>query len=1623
MNLEIFHPAVARWFAKSFPAATPPQAEAWPAIKQHRNTLIAAPTGSGKTLAAFLAAIDDLVRLGVDGKLDDTTHVVYVSPLKALSNDIQRNLQIPLAGIQAELQAMSLPEVNIRTFVRTGDTPAGERTAMTKRPPHIVVTTPESLYILLTSEGGRRMLQTTRTIILDEIHAVVGDKRGSHLALSIERLEQLVAQHEAENSKPETRNSKLVRVGLSATQRPIEEVARFLVGTGNIDDNGTPNCIIIDSGHTRRLDLAIELPESPLQAVMSGDVWEEVYDRLAQLIRQHKTTLVFVNTRRLAERVSRHLGERLGDENIAAHHGSLAREQRLAAEQRLKAGELSALVATASLELGIDIGDVNLVCQLGSTRSIASFLQRVGRSNHTVAGFPKGRIFPLSRDELVECAAIIDSVRRGELDRLELPEKPLDILAQQIVAASAAEEWTEDALFKMIRGAYPYRKLTREEFDSVIRMLAEGFSTKRGRRSAYLHHDGVNQRIRGRRNARISAITSGGAIPDTADYAVVLEPSDLVIGSVNEDFAIESLQGDIFQLGNSSWRVLRVEQGKVRVEDAHGQPPSIPFWLGEAPARTHELSVSVSRLREEVAERVDLNAPAPLAERGLGGEEGVASNPTPNPSALVGRGTSGAFPEPVDVSAESVRINSSLNLEPAINYLTDDVGISRAAAEQIVEYLAGAKAVLGVMPSQDNLVLERFFDDSGSMQLVVHSPFGSRINRAWGLALRKRFCRKFNFELQAAATEDAVVLSLGPTHSFPLDEVFHYLNSKTVRQLLCQALLDAPMWNIRWRWNVTRSLAVLRRRGGKKIPAQLQRMDAEDLLTAIFPDQVACQENLGGGEREIPVHPLVDQTVKDCLEEAMDVDSLERLLTAIERNEKNLFARDVIEASPLAQEILNARPYAYLDDAPLEERRTRAVQQRRWLDPQTAKDMGKLDQGAIDRVRDEAWPRVENADELHDALVELGFVTEAEGADWQEFFTELKNDRRAAVLGPLPTNGEGWGGVAPGAPLPQPLSARGEGSSEGSDEDETLVPVKRLNLWIAAERLPQFNAIFPNATLQPPITAPESFAQVSWAFEAAIVEVLRGRLEGLGPVTVAALANSSGLSKSDVELGLLKLEAEGFVIRGQFTPGGTETEWSARRLLARIHSYTLNRLRQEIEPVATADFIRYLLAWQKVAPDHQMEGPDSVRAIIEQLEGFEAPAAAWEGELLPGRLVEYDPAWLDALCLSGEVVWARLTPPAASSRAASAEGGNERTRGAAPVRNTPIALLQRKNFAIWNSVFPQPSLSEVEFSTTTGAVHNYLATRGASFFTDIAEGTRLLRAQVEESLAELVANGLVISDSFAGLRALLTPGSRKTQAAARRKHRQPLYEMSSAGRWSLLQRQVGQAFLPVPTSNEGVRGSRPTVREGALADARATAPEAAEEIARILLKRYGVVFKRLLEREGIALPWRVLLRIYHRLEARGEIRGGRFVAGISGEQFALPEAVGMLRAIRRARTGTMDFGFRSPSRSVGDSTTEPALTVGLLPAADAAGEAQESLISVSAADPLNVAGIITPGGRVTAHTSNRVLYRNGEPIAVLESGETRFLVELSRTMEWKAKAALLRKATPPQLRSYLRRPA
>jgi ATP-dependent helicase Lhr and Lhr-like helicase len=1427
---SLFHPAVAEWFDRSFAAPTAAQAEAWPAIASGRHTLIAAPTGSGKTLAAFLAAIDGLVRLGLDGRLEDATQIVYVSPLKALSNDIQRNLQSPLAGIREALERRGLPDVEIRTWVRTGDTAPGERERMRRLPPHIVVTTPESLYILLGSESGRRMLATTRSVIVDEIHAVAPNKRGSHLALSLERLAALCG-------------GPLLRIGLSATQKPIEAVARFLVGP-------TAECRSIDTGHRRTRDLALELPSSPLEAVMSGEVWQQIYDRLTELIQAHHTTLIFVNTRRLSERVTRALSERLGADRVTAHHGSLAKEQRLDAEQRLKRGALKALVATASLELGIDIGDVDLVCQLGSPRSIASFLQRVGRSGHAVDGTPKGRLFPLSRDELVESAALLDSVRRGELDRLTIPENPLDVLAQQVVAELAAQEWSEDQLFALIRRAWPYRELAREDFSAIVAMLSEGFTTRRGRRGALIHHDAVNRMLRGRRGARLTALTSGGTIPDNADYQVLLEPENQIIGTVNEDFAVESMAGDIFQLGNAAYRIQRVERGTVRVEAAPGMAPTIPFWLGEAPGRTDELSQSVSRLRAEIAARL-----------------------------------------PTDPAGEGI-----------VHWLTDEHGIAEPAAEQLAEYLASAHAALGVLPTRDTLVFERFFDETGGMQLVIHSPYGSRINRAWGLALRKRFCRKFNFELQAAATEDAIVLSLTRAHSFDLAEVGRYLHSASIRHLLIEALLDAPMFITRWRWVAGVSLALPRFRGGRKVPPQLARMAAEDLIASIFPDQVACAENLVG-EREIPDHPLVRQTLADCLGEAMDLDGLTRLLRQLEAGEISVAARDLTEPSPLALEVLSARPYAYLDDAPLEERRTQAVMSRRWLAPEAAGDIGRLDPEAVSRVQGEAWPDPANADELHDALVWLGFLAADEGAQapgWGEWFAQLARDRRL-----------------------------------------TLLAMPQATLWVAAERLPQFRALWPEAGLDPPIAAPESCADRVWSPEDALVEILRGRLEGLGPVTEERLAEPLGLAPKDTAPALAALETEGFAMRGRFTPGTAVQEWCERRLLARIHRYTVNRLRAEIQPVAARDFLRFLLEWQRVTPDTRMEGPDALEVLVRQLEGFEAPAGAWETEILPARLDAYEPSWLDDQCLSGRVSWARLRP-----RNARANGGE---RGATPVRTTPITLLARRHAGLWASL--SSSDEPVRPGSRAQMVADCIRQYGASFFDELVEGTGLLRPQVEDALAELVALGIVNSDSFAGLRALLVPSDRRGPRAGARRRRTTMFGMADAGRWALARRAP-----PQPVKSEAV-----------------------EHLARTLLLRYGVVFWRLLEREAPWLPpWRDLLRVYRRLEARGEIRGGRFVAGFSGEQFALPEAIGVLREVRRK-------------------------------------PASGNWVSLSGADPLNLAGILTPGPKLAALTGNRLLYGDGLPVAFLAGGEAQFFAELDPATRWDASKILLRGAVPASL--------
>jgi ATP-dependent helicase Lhr and Lhr-like helicase len=1488
------HPLVQEWFVRRFQTPTEPQEQGWPHILSGRTTLISAPTGSGKTLAAFLACIDRLVRKALAGELHDRTEVLYVSPLKALGNDIQKNLEVPLGEIlqMAGDRGLLMPE--IRTAVRTGDTLMHERRAMLKRPPHILVTTPESLYILLTAERSRAILHDVETVIVDEIHAVADDKRGAHLSLSLERLEALT-------------NSAPVRIGLSATQKPIEEVAHFLTGSGR------PNPVIVNIGHKRELNLAIEIPASQLGPIASNEMWDEIYDRLVALSEEHRSTLVFVNTRRLAERLAHQLGARLGEDKVAAHHGSLSRKLRLAAEKKLKEGQVKILVATASLELGIDIGTVDLVCQISSPRAIAVALQRVGRSGHWRGAVPKGRLFATTRDELLECAALVRAIRNGELDRLMIPDSPLDVLAQQMVAACSAEEWDEDRLFELLRRAYPYRNVSRQTYESLLEMLSEGIAARRGRYGAYLHRDRVNRKLRARRGSRLAAITSGGAIPENALYTVVLQPEGQVVGTVDEDFAVESNRGDIMLLGNSSWRIHRVEanSGRMLVEDAHGAPPTVPFWRGEAPARTAELSAYVGDLRQKISEMLPHTSPVGL------------SHTQPEVAA-------------------------------AGEWLQKECGLDASGAEQAIEYILQGRAVLGTVPTQKTIIAERFFDEGGGMQLVIHAPFGGRVNKAWGLALRKRFCRSFNFELQAAATDDGLNIALAEQHSFPLADVFHFLNADTVQPVLEQAALASPIFGTRWRWDAQRALALLRFQGGKKIPLQIQRMRSDDLLASVFPDVAACQENIVG-DIQIPDHPLVHEVMKDVLSEAMDLDGLKNLLRGIADGSIQTAAVDTLIPSQFSHEILNANPYAYLDDAPLEERRARAVEMRRVLPESVLEEVGRLDPAAIAKVQEEAWPDVRDVDELHDALHTLIALPEEIGSPmlmWGQPPSAVQPSEARQLEGQPITSFESARDPFVGAGVPSAELRAGSPAQTWHRWFESLVDQGRagravrqgLRYWVAAERRAAFALLFPDAKFEQPLPEIDG-APISR--DEALLTLTRGWMSHIGPTTAEQLGSTLGLAPSEIEQALLRMEASGAVLRGVFTdegrasrprpqelgeagisragaPAPHETElrrtgvsaphepapqepveWCDRRLLARIHRLTLGTLRKQIAPVSPAQFMQWLLRWQHVAPGSQTAGERGTLEVLRQLQGFEIPANAWERQVLSRRIAAYDPRWLDQLCLTGAVGWGRLSP-----HPATLEDSAEGKRRVIPTSVAPITFFIREE-ADW--MLPRhPGADGPEargLSHGARQVLDFLRQRGASFFADVVRGTDKLKSEIETALWELVAAGLVTADGFDNLRSLIDPKRRSGQGSgrtARPRH--------SAGRWALLHTDAAEHTRAV------------------------------EATCWMLLRRYGVVFRDLLARETIVPKWRELQVAFRRLEDRGEVRGGRFVDGFLGEQFALPVAVDSLRAQRK---------------------TPPS------------GEN----ITISAADPLNLVGIIVPGERVPAISGRTVTYSDGAAVA------------------------------------------
>ncbi len=1461
-SLSSFHPIIARWFQETIGSPTDVQTASWPAIRSGEHALIAAPTGSGKTLAAFLASIDSLFQQALSNDLADHTQILYVSPLKALSNDVQKNLRQPLNQISENALAAGLLLPEIRVEVRTGDTPTKNRQDMLRRPPHILITTPESLFLLLTARKSRDILRTVRTVIVDEIHALAGNKRGSHVALSLERLDAVT-------------HTKSNRIGLSATQRPLEAIAQFLTGgTSHVSENREPvwtptSCHVVDMGQRREMDLAIETPKDELGAIATNAIWADVYDRLTELVQTHRSTLVFVNTRRLAERIAHQLTDRLGEDLVAAHHGSLSRKIRLSAEERLKKGQTRVVIATASLELGIDVGVVDLVCQVGSPRAIATCLQRTGRAGHWVGAIPKGRLLCTTRDELVECAALIRAIHRGNLDQILIPQHPKDILAQQIIAEVAAQEWPVDSLYQRYTQAYSYRHLTKTAFDEIVSLLTRGWNPNRGKQQAFLFHDRAQDRLRARRGARLAAITSGGAIPDTATYAVIAEPQGNTVGSVDEDFAVESLAGDIILLGNTSWRIRGVETGVMRVEDAHGAPPTIPFWRGEAPSRTFELSQEVAELRQAIVDRLTPQTPTAPA-------------------------SSGQDPD------NNVRL-----------WLESECGADQRAVEQILAYHQSGLRMLGAVPTQRTVIAERFFDEAGGMQLVIHSPFGGRINRAWGLALRKRFCVSFDFELQAAATDEGLVLSLGERHSFPLETVWSLIRSSTVKEVLTQAVLQSPMFMARWRWNVSRALAVLRFRNGRRVPLHLQRMRAEDLLTAVFPMATACQDNRPPGNIEVPSHPLVEETLRDCLEEAMDIEGLTTILQRIEQGDVQCLSIESPTPSPFSHEILNANPYGFLDDAPLEERRSRAVSIRHVLPPEEAATIGALDTEAIASVCQEVWPRVRDADELQESLHLLAWVPEDRATEWRAYLPDLLDSGRALMLAHAdPTTG-------------------------------ATIPI-----WTTPDHLSLLTAIRPDSAVSTDARQYEHEPSPSFSGDEqeARATIVRNWMEVIGPITAKELAQTLRWPIPATRTALEQLEAQGQVLRGTFrrreslvsslTPGfeaesalplrnseqghdaKPEIEWCDRRLLARIHRRTVLTLRREIQTVSASDFMRFLFRWQHVAPTSRLHGELGLQTVLEQLAGFEAAASAWEPHVLRSRMADYRPDTLDYLCLRGIITWGRLTPPTPDHDLA----GVKQKKRAIPTSLAPISLFPR-NDADWllglarkGPKGPHAGLQE-NLTAVAQTVYHHLSQRGASFFADVTRGTHQLQAEVEQGLWELASVGLVTADGFDNLRALLDP-KRRRGIGRHQKHR----PRHTIGRWSLLLTGTDEPDgKPAPNPNEAW--------------------------ARQLLRRYGIVFRDLLKRESLSVAWRDLLVIYRRLELRGEIRGGHFVSGMTGEQFGLPEAVEALRAVRK----------------------------------DPQAGAQE--IRLSGSDPLNLVGIILPGDRIPSLPSRCVIYHNGSPVA------------------------------------------
>jgi len=1508
--LDRFLPPVAAWFRQRYGEPTPPQSLGWPAIAAGEHTLILSPTGSGKTMAAFLWGLNQVAANLLANPDLEGVQLLYVSPLKALNNDIARNLREPLHGIREMAREMGWALPAIRTAVRTGDTSAADRRKLVTEPPQILITTPESLYLLLTSPRARDILRTVHAVIVDEIHTLCGNKRGVHLALSLERLGQLT-------------ESPFQRIGLSATQRPLDEVARFLVGQEwSETEEGVEQLVsrpvtIVDAGALKALDLQVVTVVPDLRRPLGGSIWPSLIPDVLTRIRQHRTTLVFTNNRRGAERAADRLNEQyaLEEEEVVppgapnallekgtprgegmfgtgrsegpfrAHHGSVSREVRQQLEKDLKEGKLPALIATASLELGIDIGAVDQVLQLQSPRSVSRGLQRVGRSGHLVGQTSVGRIYATYREDLLDAGAVAHGMLTGDIEPTFTPTRCLDVLAQQVVAMVAVENWSVEELYRVVCQAYGYQGLTREAFETVLKMLSGGYPPEQFvELRPRLVWDRVNQMLYSLPGARLLAIRNGGTITDRGQFRVYLPDGKTLLGTLDEEFVFETQVGDVFTLGTGVWRVTNIDEDRVTVIDSSGSMPRMPFWRGDAPRRDYYMGQRLGEFRRELALRV--------AELG-------AVPDTPE----------GEWP------AET---------RPLVNWLRAEYAMDESSARNAILYVAQQQAVLGAISSDDTVIVEVFNDALGDQRMAIHSCFGSRVNSAWALALAHALRDDYGLQVETQVNDDGILFRLLEGDREPPTDLIRKLGPDEARERLLLELPNSAVFGAHFRVNASRALLLPSVRGASsRTPFWLQRLRARDLLRAA---------------RGYDDFPIVAETYRDCLRDVLDLESLMDVLAKIQRGELRVVVAETLIPSPLAGGLLFefAAVNVYEGDTPKELRQMQALAVNRELLSQL------LDEGLLpDLLRPEAIQlvqhelqhladgyRARSADELDAVLRDLGDMTSDEAAarslgDGRAWLLQLAAQARALQV-PVPA-----------------------GVTGATSEAEPR--------WIAAEQYALYRDAW--GLVEQPAWLPAELTNNRRDYREAQEIILRRLFRTHGPLTRDAILARYAFNSEWLDACLGHMAAEGRVVTGYLSPGAAQQEWCDRQVLERIHRRTLAMLRKEVQPVSLPAFADFMLRWQALHPAHRHHGDDALLHAIDRLRGTVLSAEVWERDALRLRLDVDAVRELDDLVSSGKII--------CLGRGADA-------------RHLNLRLVERG----MAGVYVADVLDESTLSEEAQKVLRFIRAEGDSDARDLASALGLSRQRAEQALVELALAGLVTTDCYADIRAIVTNAGRfcaheaslrsslaadlatwRAQRPSTTGHAPPDRRPTARGWLADYQRQAPGAR----NGRDGEREPMAGILEGrwgrtdryAIRGPERSADAIAEHQVRQLLWRYGVLTYDLLTHEEGLLPWSELQRQLQMLELRGQVRRGYFVAGLRGVQYALPEAVHSLRD-----WGRPDAPGRGQLTLV--NATDPAYLYGALEA-----EQAEAL-------------------RCARLPSNYVVLQDGVPILAYEHGGQRW---------------------------------